>query len=239
MLRIITAAILASSISTPSISAPVELLTNGGFETGDFTGWTASIFPNSNGDVQVVSGNTAPVSGETVTGPSEGQFHALTGQEGPGAYSITQSFTVPAEVASLSLSFDAFAVSDATFVAGDLDPNGMVATQHARVDILPAGADPFVTGISVAASLLQPFIDGGFATAAYTSYAFDLLEFGLVEGQTYSVRFAQADNQGFLTLGVDDVSLIADTGVAAVPLPASLPLLLGGLAGIAATARRL
>lgn len=85
------------------------------------------------------------------------------------------------------------------------------------------------------ASILAPFIDGPFASAAYTSYASDLLSLGLTPGEIYQVRFAKADNQDFFTLGVDDVSLTVDTAVNIPPPPATL--LLAGLAELAAVGR--
>jgi hypothetical protein len=222
MIRSLTAALLIS-ISGGVASASTELLTNGGFETGDFTGWTASIFPASNGTVVVTSGSVAPDSGIQVVGPSEGTFHSLTGQGGPGAYSVMQGFTVGAGLTSLVLEFDMFSVTDAGLTDGGLDPSGP-ATQLARVDILTAGAGAFDLGASIVHTVLAPFVDGPFSSAAYASYSQDILSF-LTPGTSYQLRFAQSDNQGYMTMGVDAVSLVA----AQVPLPAAGLLLVGGL----------
>lgn len=226
MLRILA---LAAAMSTTAVtaSASTELLTNGGFETGDFTGWTATVFPSSNGDVQVVNGATAPVSGFTATGPSEGTWHTMTGQSGPGAYSVMQTFTVPTAIASLELTFDMFAVTNVAFADNGLDPFAGNSTQHARVDILAAGSGAFDLGASVVHTVLNPFLDGPFSGAAYSSYSEDLLGI-LAPGVSYELRFAQTDNQGQFSMGVDNVSLVA----AAIPLPAALPLLLAALGGL-------
>lgn len=221
MIRTFGAALLIAACGSIA-TASTELLTNGGFETGDFTGWTASTFPASNGTVVVTSGSTAPVSGFAVSGPSEGTYQTLTGQSGPGAYSVMQSFTVPVDAKYLLLDFDMFSVTDAGLTDNGLDPFCCGPTQLSRVDILTAGAGAFDLGASVVHNVLAPFVDGPFP-GAYSSYSFDIRPF-LVPGMTYQLRFAQSDNQGFMTMGVDGVSLVA-----AVPLPAAGLLLVGGL----------
>lgn len=232
-MKAISLATLALAASVTTASAATQLIDNGGFETGDFTGWTTSAI-NTSGDVTVTSGAVAPISAFTTTGPSEGTYHALTGQSGPGAYAIIQSFTVPFNVTALSLSFDMFAASDVPMVDGGLDPNG-TPTQNARVDILSSGAGAFDTGAGVVFSVLAPFTSSSFSAAAYSSFTQDL--FGiLTAGETYQLRFAEADNQLFLSMGVDNVSLMAS--VSEVPVPAAGLLMVGALGGLAGLRRR-
>ena len=235
MIRHMAAAIALTIASALPASAATELLTNGGFETGDFTGWTPIVASGSNGTIEVITSAVAPISGNTTTGLNEGSSHALTGQGGPGAQGVIQNFTVPVGVTSLDLSFDMFAVSDVDFVDGGLDFTG-APTQNARVDILSSAANDFDTGAGVVWQVLFPFIDGPFSGAAYTSYTEDLLGL-LTPGESYQLRFAEADNQFFLSMGVDSVSLEA-AATAAVPLPASLALMLTGLGALSVVRRR-
>lgn len=212
------------------VAAATQLLTNGGFETGDFSGWNASVFSGSSGVIQTTTGAAAPVSGLSVAAATEGSHHVLTGQNGPGSYALTQAFTVGAGTTGLMLSFDMFSATDAGLTDGGLDPFCCGPTQLAQVDILTFGAGVFDGAASVAHTVLSPFVDGSFGTP-YQSYSFEISPH-LTVGSSYLLRFAQADNMGFMTMGVDNVSLVATT--AAVPLPASGLLLLGavGAAGV-------
>jgi PEP-CTERM motif len=79
----IVALVLGTAIHARALAGP-NLLTNGGFETGDFTGWTASVDPTFSG----------------IDGPAAhtGDFGAFFGDSGtPG--SISQSFSTLAGAA--------------------------------------------------------------------------------------------------------------------------------------------
>jgi hypothetical protein len=67
-------------------------ITNGGFEAGSLTGWTA----------------TGPATGVTTSGPHSGAYAALLGSTSPtnGASSIAQTFTAPAGTNSLSFYYN-------------------------------------------------------------------------------------------------------------------------------------
>ena len=76
-------------------AAPVELITNGGFETGNFTGWTATSQTGSLGALFIDNADgLTPDSGHPTVGSATGLFYAVTDQLGGGAYSLEQSFTV-------------------------------------------------------------------------------------------------------------------------------------------------
>ena len=227
------AAIIGLAAANSASAAQIELITNGGFETGDFTGWNAQIAAGSNGTVEVISGTTAPTSNIPVPGPSEGTFHAVTGQGGPGAYAVSQLITFTDILQSLTLSFDLFASTNSSFAdTGDLLHTGG-PNQHVRVDLLVPGSDGFDTS-NVIASILLPFIDGPFP-GAYTSYSFDILPL-LGNATSFILRFGQVDNLGVFSMGIDNVSLLAETSE--VPLPAALPFMMTGLAAFGATRRR-
>jgi hypothetical protein len=220
---------LASTLS----AGQIQLLTNGGFETGDFTGWNTGTEAGSNGSLSVQSGTTGPNSGLSNVGPASGSFFALTDQGGPGAYALAQSFTVDANATDVVLSFDLFAND----YAGVVDPGTLDYTsgprQFATADLLVNGANIFSTA---GADVIQNFYsgaDGGANPNPYTHYSFDIT--GLVApGGTYQIRFGEADNQLFFNMGVDNVSVEETT----TPEPASFLLLGSALAGVALLRRK-
>ncbi len=102
-LIIATAAIAAASAVSVSASA-ANLFVNGGFESGDLTGWTltdagsGSWYVNGNGAGTTLNNFSVP------TNPGGGSFVANTDQFGPGTHSLSQSFTLAA--GAYTLSFD-------------------------------------------------------------------------------------------------------------------------------------
>jgi hypothetical protein len=209
-----------------------QLLTNGGFETGTFSGWTVvnqtGSFPGSN--FFVVAGTTTPQSGLTTVGPASGSFYAVSDGIGPGAHALIQTFTVPAPASTVILSFDLFANS---YAAPVVNPIGLDftdgANQHARVDILRAGASPFDTG----AAVLQNFFlgaDAGTNPHAYTSRTFDITAL-VGGGGTFELRFAEVDNLLTFNLGVDNVS-VNFTAATCAPEPGSTMMTALGICGL-------
>ena len=99
----------ASAILLSGPSGALELITNGGFETGDFTGWTISDQPGGNVTFFIDNNdNSTPFSGQTTVGPATGAFYAVSDQSGPGAHALTQLFAVPSVPGNITLSFDMF-----------------------------------------------------------------------------------------------------------------------------------
>ncbi len=231
-------ALALTGLIAPSGHA-VELITNGGFETGDFTGW--SLFDQAGGSGSFFVDNTTstPLSGSPTVGPAGGSFYAVSDQNGPGAHVLLQSFTInPASTAILSFSMF---VNDQSGVGPIVNPAGLDYTanpnQHARVDILRAGADPFSTNPADVLANFYLNVDPFNNPNPYTNYSFDLT--GLVgAGGTFLLRFAEVDNQLFLNQGVDNVSI--DGSPVGVPESGSTVLLLGaGLLGMAGIRRLL
>ena len=226
--------LLALSAAGRVDAAPIELIVNGGFETGDFTGWTVTHAEPANitGSVYVSSALVTPVSNHATVGPASGTYYAVSDQNGHGVRLITQTFTVPGPL-SVMLSFDMF-VNDQD--AGPfINPAGLDYTampnQHARVDLLTAGASPYDTGAGVLANFYLG-IDPRPNPNPYTHYVFDITPF-VGGGGTYQLRFAEVDNQLFFNQGVDNVSVLAE-----VPEPATLLLLGAVLTGAGAYRRR-
>jgi hypothetical protein len=226
--------------SAKANATPIELITNGDFETGTFLGWTITNQAGGSGTFFIdTPGTPTPVSGfPTVGSPANGSFYAVTDQTGPGAHALSQSFTV-APGSTVTLSFDMF-VNDQSGSGGIVHPSGLDYTsggtlapnQHARVDILTAGASAFDTGAGVLANFYLG-VDAGGNPHPFTPYVFDVT--GIVGGGgTFQIRFAEVDNQFFFHQGVDNVSILQTSQV---PEAGTL-LLLGTGLGAAAVRRR-
>jgi len=98
------------------LAAATELLTNGDFETGNFNGWTLNTESGSDGAFSIVHNGpgSSPTNGLAyLNNPTGGTYFAKTAEGGPGAYSLSQSFTTDGS-ANITLSFQYFAESNGT-----------------------------------------------------------------------------------------------------------------------------
>jgi hypothetical protein len=224
---------VALALEGVAVAAPIELVTNGDFETGNFTGWTVTDLAGGVGSWFIsVPGAITPQSGfATANNPGGGGSYAVTDQTGPGTHSLTQTIVVPAS-SSVTLSFDYFVndQSGAGPLGTALDHN-IFPTQFATGDILAAAANPFDTGAGVVSNFL--FGVGGLPPLphAWATLVLDITPF-VGAGGTFQLRFAESDNQGFFHFGVDNISVLAS----AVPEPGTLSLF--GLAAAFAAYRR-
>ena len=226
-------ALVGMVLAAPSFAS--ELITNGGFETGTFAGWTVVNQTGGNGNMYISSpGSNTPNGFSSAGNPSGGSFYAVSDQTGPGTHALLQTFTVPSSVTHATLSFQMF-VND--WDGGPtINPAGLDYTaspnEHARVDILSAGASPLDTGAGVLQNLYLGADLPVEVVHPYTNYSFDITPL-VSGGGTFQLRFAEVDNQSNFNLGVDNVS-IQDT----VPEPSTFALLGIGAVSLLAYAWR-
>lgn len=215
--RIVQLGVLVLAVAAP-VSAQ-ELITNGNFETGTLAGWTASTVSGSSGAFVIgVPGAATPTSAHaTPANATGGGFYAVSDQGDPTVAALAQTFTVPPGGGTVTLHFQMF-VNSWTGAPAVVDPGGLILgaggvppNQHARVDLLTAGAGAFDTGAGVIRSFYLGTDPNNPSTTLnpYQNYTFDITpNVGGGAGGTFQIRFAEADNESFLNQGVDNVSIV-------------------------------
>lgn len=222
--------ILAATALAFAAPATANILVNGNFETGTYAGWTTNVEASNSGNLQIEAyDGVSPLSSNAnQNNAAGGAFFSITDQGGPGAYSLTQSFTLSATTRVL-IKFDMFANDQ----SGNVINNGRSATggpnQNATADLLTGTAGAFTTNLAdIVAVFYAPGADPITGANPWTSYSSALT----LGAGTYQIRFAQADNQFFFQQGVDNVS------VAAVPEASTWAMLITGFGLVGAAARR-
>ena len=231
------AAALLALVALPLHAEPIL---NGGFEAG-MTNWTTVNQVGSDGGFMLQSGGSSPVTGTSVPSPGGGNA-AMTDAEGPGSHLLYQDFMQSTAVGSARLSFDLFVGNRAdAFSVPDplsLDFATPALNQQARVDLLLGGSDPFSLAAEDVLLNLFATLPGDPLVSGYTRVEVDitaLLNANL--NRSLRLRFAEVDNVNLFQFGVDNVTL-AINDANEVPEPASMALLLGGLAAAALSSRR-
>lgn len=213
-------AVLSFALTVAFTANASQLITNGGFESGDFTGWTVTTNDTSPavGDWFVTDVSASPLNGFLTNGPASGDYYAVTDSFEPGSRALTQSFVDPIGATSVVLSFDIF-VNDEF---GDSGTGG-------QVDLLAGNANPLTgTPLTVLYGPSDTAVNGGVPNP-WIDITMDITA-DLTPGDTYQLQFLESDATGPINMGVDDVSLDA------TPEPNTVLLLIS--AGALAIARR-
>ncbi|MGD2118788.1 MAG: PEP-CTERM sorting domain-containing protein [Chromatiales bacterium] len=227
MFKTIKVAFVSSFLFISTSASAVELLTNGGFETGDFTGWTATdnvgigiteLIPwTVSGPGGGYFGNSSPLSGS---------FSALNGFDGDAGltYGLYQDVAIP--VAQTAI----FTTNHRI----EYDGLGITSSQDRIFEI---------TIRDLANSILSTLytqnvtLNGAPSTdLGWQSNTFDISAFSGQTVRIYLSEFIPEDYTGPATIEFDDISL--DVTPAAVPVPAPLALLGLGLLGLGFTRRK-
>jgi hypothetical protein len=200
-----SAAVLLGLCSTSR--AQVELVTNGSFETGDLSGWTAAK-SDFGGGTGWTANNGSFVAPDEIAGPTppiSGSFDAFSFQnigDSGGSRSLTSDvITVPSGVTAAVLSW-----SDRIRNWGFLIGQGSFSSQQEfRVQLVDAGggvlADIYSTVPGDAPLQTGPNARGFDVTGLLQALA----------GQQIRIRFAQRDQTFFFNVNIDNVSLLVQT----------------------------
>lgn len=177
-------------------------VSNGGFETGSFTGWT--VVNSGSGGWYVYTGTRSPLSGHTVFAPPEGTHGATTDQGGPGSHILYQDLVLPA-ASKDTLTLEPYYTNTGFGFAtpASLSQNAG-ANQQYRIDIIkPTASITSLSADDILATAFQTHV-GDARSKAPSVVSVDLSAFA---GQTVRLRIAEVDNQGYFEAGIDNVQL--------------------------------
>ena len=180
----------------------LQLVQNGGFETGDLTAWNVDNL--GSGAFIVLSDTVGNGLADTILAPPDSTFAAVSIQSNPGSHVLYQDIFLPAN-ARVRFQATVYVLSMAAFV----DAGGLVhtagANQQFRVDIVSPGAPLRDVGAGVLLAVYRT-MPGDTVASGYIHLTADLTPFA---GQTVRLRFVEVDNMDYLHAGVDAVSVTA------------------------------
>jgi hypothetical protein len=208
-------ALLAGSAPGMSTFNPI---TNGGFETGTFAGWT--VFNSGSGNWSINDGTFDPPGPGGALAPISGSFDAVSSQGGSGLHILSDSFVVPGGIVSAVLGWSDRIRNHAGVFS---DPN-----QEWRVLIEDAGSgallhEVFSTNPGDPLQQLGP---------NHRSFDLTTVMAGL-EGQSVRVSFEQQDNLFFFNATLDNARFLITT-----PEPTAVALFAVGAIGAMGVALR-
>lgn len=178
-------------LSTSEAVPAGDLIVNGDFETGDFSGWT--IINSGNGDWRINNGTLNPSGPALATPPIAGNFDAVVTPAGPSTLILAQVVSVPTGIASATLSWSDRILN---FASQFSDPN-----QEFRVLVLDATGATVQTVFSTDPG--DPLEQSG-----PNNRSFDVTSvLQALEGQEVQIAFVMEDSLYYLNVFLDDISL--------------------------------
>ena len=165
-----------------------ELVRNGGFESGDITGW--GVQSAGLGGFTINDGKLDPQSIDGPSAPFAGEYSVVTDQTGGGHHVLYQDLFIPAEARNATLKWMDKIRNHST----QYDFN-----QFFRVEVRDMTGDVL--------SVLFMTEPGFPLTNDWTLRSFDMSKF---RGQRVRVAFVEEDHQGYFNVHVDNVSLYLD-----------------------------
>ncbi|XOF34210.1 MAG: hypothetical protein ACL93V_02635 [Candidatus Electrothrix sp. YB6] len=189
------------SVATSVTAGPVEYITNGGFESGDFTGWDVMRSDGCDfaceGGWTINDGTFDPPGPGDPLPPISGSYDAVSWQQGPGLSVMTKPITLPYGITSAVLRWSDRIRNHASVFS---DPN-----QEWRVLIKDTGGtvleEVFSTNPGDPLEQLGPNVGVYDLTSLAQTY----------EGEEIVLSFEQQDDLLFFNATLDDVSLEIDT----------------------------
>ncbi len=167
-----------------------EVLVNGGFESGDLTGWQLADIDF--GGFVLNDGKIDPEGPENPSPPYDGRFSLVTSQIGSGTHVLFQDVLVPADARAVRLSWvDKIHNYATAFVP---------FTQEFRVEVRNLSNNVLRTVF-----LTQP---GDNLVNDWTGRSFDISEF---RGQSVRIAFVEQDLNSYFNVHLDNISLFAES----------------------------
>jgi uncharacterized repeat protein (TIGR01451 family) len=164
---------------------PTGLVSNGGFETGSFGGWSKQ--NTGAGDWAINNGTYVPTGGEAATPPFSGGFSVLSDQQGPGSHALYQDIKLPGAAISAVLGWTDRIRNFA---------NQFATNQYFRVEIRDTNDN--LLQVAFTTNPGDPLLNG------WVTRSFDLAAY---IGQTIRIAFVEVDNLNYFNVHLDNVNL--------------------------------
>jgi hypothetical protein len=201
--RVFVRGIVGLALLVAPGSASAAIVTNGDFETGNFSGWQLNDAPDPpTGSWLVYTG--ASLGGDPIPAPPQGNFAAAVNQSDPGRHLLYQDLTLPPGGSQYLLSMYVYYDSNAAISSQpNLDFAGPPNQQY-RIDVMrPSAPLDSVASGDILRAVFQT-VTGDPPTLAPTVMTTDLKPFA---GQTVRLRFAEVDNQDIFHAATDAVAV--------------------------------
>lgn len=205
LITVLSTCLIVSAIGVSSASAAV--ISNGGFETGDLSGWTVFNEPGAGGSWFNYTGTVAPMNPSAIPAPAGGTRAAVADQGDPSSSVLYQDIVLePGQTHTLK--YDYFFINTSVDLWEIPSPDSFSHltgdNQQFAIDITTTAASPITTNpAEILASGRRATVSDPSAFD-WTSSTIDLTP---LAGQTVRFRYVNVNNQAPLLTGLDNVSI--------------------------------